>query len=155
MAANIFDVPANAVACVAATAKTVLGARAATNVRLKVTEVGVSFDGATSTNAPAVVEMNNCTFGASPPGTNSTSVTPTKRDSGTAETIQATAARNWTTEPTTQTLARVLDVGQYNGLLVLMHPFSAPHLVVGGGGFVIRVTSPNNVNFGGYITAEE
>src|SRR5262245_8993141 len=115
MAAIIFDVPANTVALVAATAKTVLGVRAATNVRLKVTETAVSFDGATSTNARAVVEYNQCTFGANPPGTNSTAITPVKRDAGAAETIQATAARNWTTEPTVQTLQRAADVGQYNG----------------------------------------
>jgi hypothetical protein len=155
VAANIFDVPASAVACVAATAKTVLGVFAATNVRLKVTEYVASFDGATSTNAPAIVEANRCTFGANPPGTNSTSVTPVKRDSGAAETIQATAGKAWTTEPTTHTQQRVYDVGQYNGTLVVMLPFSAPHIVVGASGFAIRVTSPNNVNFGGHITAEE
>lgn len=155
MAANQFDVPANTVALTAATAKTVLGIKAATNVCVKVTEVGISFDGATSTNAPAVCEFTQCTYGANPPGTNSTSVTPSKRDAGRAETIQATAARNWTTEPTTQTLQRVLDVGQYNGVVVYMHPFASPHVVVGGGGVGVRITSPNNVNFSGGITGEE
>lgn len=155
MAANQFDVPASAVALTAATAKTVVGVRAATNVCLKVTEAAISFDGATSTNAPAICEFNQITFATNPPGTNSTSVTPPKRDAGRAETVQATAARNWTAEPTVHTVQRVLDVGQYNGVVVYMHPFASPHIVVGGSGCGLRLTSPNNVNFGGGLVAEE
>ncbi len=155
MAYNQFDVPATTVACTAATAKSVLGIKAATNVCVKVTEVSVSFDGATSTNAPAVCEFMQSTFGANSPGTNSTSVTPPKRDTGRAETIQATAAKTWTTEPTTLTLQRTLDVGQYNGVVVYMHPFASPFIVIGGQGCVNRITSPNNVNFSGGLVGEE
>lgn len=118
MAMNQFDVPASTVALTAATAKTVLGIKAATNVCVKLTEVGISFDGATSSNAPAICEFMQSTFGANPPGTASTSVTPAKRDTGRAETIQATAAKTWTTEPTTLALQRPLDIGQYNGYLM-------------------------------------
>lgn len=155
MANMLFDVPAATVACTAATAKCVLGLKAATNVCVKVTEVAASFDGATSTNAPAVVEWMQSTFGANAPGTNSTSVTPAKRDTGRAETIQATAAKTWSTEPTTLAIQRPLDIGQYNGVLVYMYPFSAPHIVIGGQGAVLRITSPNNVNFSGSLGGEE
>ena len=155
MAYNQFDVPATTVAITAATAKSVVGIKAATNVCVKVTEVSVSFDGATSTNAPAVCEFMQSTFGANPPGTASTSVTPPKRDTGRAETIQATAAKTWTTEPTTLALQRTLDVGQYNGVVVYMHPFASPFIVIGGQGCVNRITSPNNVNFSGGLVAEE
>lgn len=150
-----FDVPATTVACVAATAKCVLGIKAATNVCVKVTEVGTSFDGATSTNAPAICEFMQSTFGANPPGTASTSVTPSKRDTGRAETIQATAAKTWTTEPTVLALQRTLDIGQYNGVVVYMHPFASPFIVIGGQGCVHRITSPNNVNFSGGLVGEE
>ena len=155
MAYNQFDVPATTVACVAATAKSVLGIKAATNVCVKVTEVSVSFDGATSTNAPAVCEFMQSTFGANAPGTSSTSVTPAKRDTGRAETIQATAAKAWTVEPTALTLQQSLDVGQYNGVVVKMFPFASPFIVIGGQGVVLRVTSPNNVNFSGGLGGEE
>lgn len=155
MARNVFDIPASAVALTAATAKCVLGVRASTNVCVALTERAISFDGATSTNAPAVCEFMQSTFGANAPGTNSTTTTPAKRDTGRAETIQATAARNWTTEPTTLTLQSALDVGQYNGVVIYMSPFASPFVVIGGQGAVLRVTSPNNVNFAGSLTGEE
>ncbi len=152
---NQFDVPFTTVALTATTAKSVVGVKAATNVVVKITEVSASFDGATSTNAPAVCELMQSTFGANGPGTNSTSVTPPKRDTGRAETIQATAAKNWTTEPTTLTLQQSVDIGQYNGALVKMFPFASPFVVIGGQGVVHRVTSPNNVNCSGGLMGEE
>jgi hypothetical protein len=155
MANNQFDVPASTVALTAATAKSVLGIKASTNVCIKVTEVATSFDGATSSNAPAVCEFMQATFATNGPGTNSTSVTPPKRDTGRAETIQATAAKTWSTEPTVLTLQRPLDIGQFNGVVVYMHPFASPFIIIGGQGAVLRINSPNNVNFSGSIAAEE
>jgi hypothetical protein len=155
MAANIVDITANTVALTASTAKTVLGIKAATNQAVKVLEQSVSFDGATSSNAPTVVEFATCTWGTNSPGTNSTSVTPTKREPGRAETTQMTAAKTWSTEPTVITLVRAVDIGQYNGVYHYIHPFAAPHVVAGAAGFVIRITSPNNVNCSAHITAEE
>jgi hypothetical protein len=155
VAFNQFDVPAQTIALTSATTKTVVGVKAAGNIVVKCTEVSASFDGATSTNAPVVVEFCQNTFGANPPGTNSTSVTPSKRDAGRAETIQATAGKNWTTEPTTQAQQRVLDVGQYNGTFVYMNPFASPHIIVGGAGANVRVTSPTGVNYSGGMVCEE
>jgi hypothetical protein len=155
VAYNQFDVPATTVALTAATAKSVLGSKAATNVCVKLTEVSTSFDGATSTNAPAVCEVMQATFATNGPGTNSTSVTPPKRDTGRAETIQSTHAKNWTTEPTVLTLQRTLDIGQYNGVVCYMHPFASPIVIIGGQGYVLRITSPNNVNFSGGLVEEE
>jgi hypothetical protein len=155
MACNQFDVPASTVALTAATAKTVLGVKAAANVCVKLTEVGASFDGATSSNAPAVCEFMQATFATNPPGTNSTSVTPAKRDTGRAETVQATAAKTWTVEPTVLTNQRPLNIGQFNGVVVFMHPFSSPFNIIGGQGAALRINSPNNVNFTGSLTGEE
>jgi hypothetical protein len=152
---NQFNVPFSTVAFVATTAKSAVGIKAATNVCVRVNEVSISFDGATSTNAPAVCEFMQSTFGANSPGTNSTSVTPPKRDTGRAETIQATAAKAWTTEPTTLTLQDSVDIGQYNGALVKMFPFASPFIIIGGQGCVHRITSPNNVNGSGGLMAEE
>ena len=155
MAYNQFDVPATTVALTGATAKCVLGIKAATNVCVRLNELAISFDGATSTNAPAVCEFMQSTFGANAPGTNSTSVTPAKRDTGRAETIQATAGKTWTTEPTTLTLQQPIDIGQYNGAFVKMNPFASPFIIIGGQGAVLRITSPNNVNFSGSLGGEE
>lgn len=155
MAGNIVDIPATTVALTATTAKSVIGVKAATNVRFRLTEVAISFDGATSSNAPAVNEFMQSTFATNGPGTNSTSVTPPKRDTGYAETVQATAARTWSTEPTVLTLQRSLDVGQFNGTAVYMHPFSSPFMVIGAQGAVLRINSPNNVNWSGGLVGEE
>lgn len=143
------------VALTAATAKSVAGVAAATNQAIKVLETSISFDGATSTNAPAVVDIARCTFATNAAGTNSTTVTPAKKDPGRAETVQTTGGKNWTTEPTVITVFRSIDVGQYNGLYHYIAPFAAPLIVVGGQGLVIRANSPNNVNCSGAIEFEE
>lgn len=155
MSYNQFDVPASTVAIVAATAKTVLGIKASTNVCVKLLEVATSFDGATSSNAPVVCEFMQSTFATNAPGTNSSSVTPGKRDAGRAETIQATAGKTWTTEPTVLALQWAIDVGQFNGLYHYIHPFASPFIIIGAQGAVLRLTSPNNVNATNKFTAEE
>jgi hypothetical protein len=155
VAANQFDVNASTVALTASTAKTVVGVLAATNVALKLLEASASFDGATSSNAPALVDFARITFATNPPGTNSTSVTPAKREPGRAETIQATAGITWTAEPTVVTAQHSKDVGQFNGCYHLIHPFASPLVIVGAKGFGIRANSPNNVNFTGHLTCEE
>lgn len=155
MAALICDVPFSAVALTGTTAETVVGALAPTNQRIKILEAGISFDGATSTNVPALVELCYNTFGANPPGTNSTSVTPAKRDRSAAETVQSTAAKTWTTEPTTITVQQSKYVGQFNGLYHYILPFAGPYIIPGAKGFSMRVTSPNNVNCAGHLSLEE
>lgn len=155
MAHNKFDVPFSTVALTAATLKSTVGVKAAANVCLKLTEIAVSFDGATSSNAPVVCEQKQSTFATNSPGTNSTSVTPAKRDTGRAETVQGTAAKNWTTEPTVLTLQRSIDIGQFNGAMHNIYTFDSPFIVIGGQGFVHCLTTPNNVNTSGFLTGEE
>lgn len=156
MAHNKFDCPSVTIVALTATvAKSVLGVKAAANVCVLVTEVQISFDGATSSNAPAVCESMQSTFAANSPGTNSTTVTARKRDTGRAETVQATMAHTWTAEPTVLTMQRAIEVGQFNGCYHNIFPFDTPFVVIGAQGFVIRITSPNNVNFHGGITGVE
>lgn len=156
MAYNRFDIsPAATVACVASTKKTVLGVAAASNIVLKLLEMSESFDGAVSSNAPAITEMDQITFATNAPGTNSTSATPAKQDTGRGETVQATAAYNWTTQPTVITQQYPLDLGQYNGVYHYVYPQTAPQLIIGGKGAGISITTPNNVNFNGKISLEE
>lgn len=142
-------------AFVATTAKSAVGVKAPTNQAIKILEEKVSFDGSTSSNAPAVVDFCRCTFATNAPGTASTSLTPAKRDPGRAETVQSTAAFGWTTEPTVITVQTSIDIPQFNGVYHYIVPFAAPIIVAGGQGYVIRVTSPNNVNGSGGLLFEE
>jgi hypothetical protein len=146
------NIPFTTVALTGTTAKTAVSAAAAANQVIKILSQRVSFDGATSTNAPALIESGRCTFGGA--GT-STSVTPSKLDPGRAETIQTTGAKNYSAEPTTITPIDPADVPQYNGFLEVMTPDSRPNIVVGGQGWVIRITSPTNVNTTGKLVFEE
>jgi hypothetical protein len=155
MAYNQFDVAAETVPLTGTTTQTVVGLQASTNVCVKITEASISFDGAVSGNAPAVCEFDQITFATNAPGTNSTAVIPSKRDTGRAETIQATAAKHWTVQPTIITLQWCIDVGQFNGLYHFIHPFASPFICIGGKGCGITITSPNAVNYSGKLTGEE
>lgn len=152
MAANVHDTAFNTVAVVTSTAKTVILETAAANIALKWLETAVSFDGATSSNAPAIVELVTST--AAGAGT-STSVTPVKRDAGRGETIQATAGKSYSAEPTVLSAIRVIDIGQYNGVYHYINPFASPYIIIGGKGGGMRITSPNNCNCSGHLTCEE
>lgn len=152
MAYNQCIVPWASVALTASTAKTVGSIAAAANQAVKVLELKVSHDGATSTNAPDVTDFARCTFGTA--GTK-TATTPSKKDPGRAETVQTTGGTNYTAEPTTITAVDSVNLAQYNGIYHYIVPFAAPLVVVGGQGFVVRQTSPNNVNSTGKIEFEE
>lgn len=154
MAYNQFDVPAQAVSY-ATGLKTALGIAAATNVCVKVTEVVASFDGATSTAVPAQIEFDQITFATNAPGTNSTSVTPSKADTGRGETIQATAGKTWTVQPTVITQQWALALAQYNGLYHCVHPFVSPFIIIGGKGAGLSINSSATVNFSGRLHGEE
>lgn len=93
--------------------KTVAGVNAAANQVIKVLEYLASHDGNTSGNAPDVTDFARITFATNPPGTNSTSYTPGKKDPGRAETVQASAATTWTAEPTVVTPFRSINLAQY------------------------------------------
>ena len=86
------------VAMVAATEKTVLQLRAASNHRCLIKEWGVGFDGTSNTNAPVEVELRR----TSADGT-LTAATEQKLNEGDNETIQTTGHINATVEPTTKT----------------------------------------------------
>ena len=148
-------VQATTIALSAAVAKTVAGCKAPSNQVLKILESRLSHDGANSANAPSVVDLADCTFATNGPGTNSSSYTPKKEDPGRAETIQQTAATNWTSEPTTITPRDTVNVGEYNGLYHYISPQMAPRIVVGGQGWVVRANSPAVVNATVKILTEE
>ncbi len=83
----------------AATAKTILNFIAASNATFIVVEFAVSFDGTSATAEPVTVEL--CYSTQAGAGT-STSFTPVQVR-GPTRTVQGTAARSYTAEPTTLT----------------------------------------------------
>jgi hypothetical protein len=100
MAGVQVQVNSNEVALVAATAKTVLQIKAATNQRVLITSIrllGKQPAGGTDTPIKIRMTRNAAAFGTG------TSATPSKVDPTDSETLQTTAFSNFTVEPTTPT----------------------------------------------------
>lgn len=142
---------APAIALTSATAKTVAMLTAPANQCLLVKGVTISFDGATSTAVPAKVE-----FGRPSSAGTFTSATLRKKDTGRAETIQATGGINASSEPTwTSVIDKTEYVPVYGGNKEVFVPFNNPIVVPGGTRFGIRVTAPAGVNCSASIDYEE
>ncbi|HKY47507.1 MAG TPA: hypothetical protein VJQ79_05925, partial [Acidimicrobiia bacterium] len=88
------------IALTAATAKTILSVINAANGLIRITEIGVSFDGVTSSAEPVTVELCSCTQAGAGTSTSHTIA----QVGGPTRTVQATGARNFTAEPTTITV---------------------------------------------------
>lgn len=138
-------VTGGAVALSAATAKSILGVKSHANFGLDLKKFKVAFDGVTATNVPVLVELCYCTFGANSPGTNSTSVTPAQLY-GRSITVGATAAKTWTTEPTTITVIGEFLLTPNGGLVLYDWPLGDTPDSAVSEGFVIRCTAPATVN---------
>lgn len=140
------------IALSAATAKTILNVIAASNSLVRITEMSVSFDGATATATPVTVELCKSTQGAA--GTSTSHTIAQVR--GPTRTVQATAARNYTAEPTTLTVLKRWLVPAFNGLLVIQFPLGRePEQVTSANGLCLRCTAPATVNAQGYLEFEE
>ena len=153
MAAGYVVSTIGSLALVAATAKTILNVIAAANGLIRIVEFSVSFDGVTATAVPAAVELCYSTqTSAGTPGT-----TPTiNQIRGPTRTVQATAAQNYSAEPTVLTVWKHWLVPVYNGLLVVQFPLGRePEETVTADGLCLRITAPAVVNVRGYIEMEE
>lgn len=126
-------------------AKTVLGVKSHANFGLDWIKFRVAFDGVTASAAPALIEPCYCTWGANAPGTNSTSVTPVQ-EYGRALTVGATAAKTWTTEPTTLTPIDELYLTPNGGTLLYDWPLGTSPDCALGEGFALRITASATVN---------
>lgn len=142
-------VTGGAVALTAATAKTILGAKAHANSSLLLKEAFVSFDGVTANAVPVLVEACYCTWATNSPGTNSTSVTPLQV-SGRVLTAGFTMGKTWTAEPTVLTVGAELLVHPQAGVIYQI-PLGDEWDCALGEGFAIRVTAPAAVNARGTI----
>lgn len=130
--------------------KTILQVVAPANQALRLTEIGVSFQGTNNTNEPINVELVRQTTA----GTMS-AVTPTKLDDDVAMSVQATAQKTATVEPTTTDVVKSWAVHPQTGLVYNFNDM-APVIVKGGGRMAIRVNTPaNSVDCNAYINWEE
>ncbi len=139
------------VALTAATARTVLNFIAGTGAPIKLVEFGVSFDGITAGNEPVTVEI--CSSSQATAGT-STSVTPTQVR-GQTRTVQGTAARSYTAEPTVLTVLKSFLIHPQGGGIVLQSPLGKEIEAAATDGIAIRLTAPDAVNAQAYMEVEE
>lgn len=142
-------------AAAAGTAKTVLNVIAAANRAVKLTELGIGFIGASGSAKPVLVELCTSTQGGA--GSGSSAVTPAPTDPGDASTVQATAAKGYTGEPTTLTAIRRWRVHPQAGLVVQFALGREPRTDIAKG-ICIRVTfesAETTTNIDSYEEFEE
>jgi hypothetical protein len=141
-------------AAAAGTAKTVLNVIAAANRAVKITEVGVGLIGASGSAKPVLVEL--CTSTQASAGT-STAVTPAATDAGDATTVQATAAKAYSAEPTALTPIRRWRVHPQAGMVVQFPLGREPRSDIAKA-LALRVTfesGETTTNIDAYIEFEE
>lgn len=137
------------IALTAATAKTVLQLVAPTNQRLHLKGFGISFDGTSSSAEPVQVDILKQTTA----GTMS-SATPVKDGDPGSETLQATAQKNATSEPTAGDVLRRYEIHPQGGGYERV--FEPGELCIPGGTRLgLRATAPANVNCVGFMSYEE
>lgn len=139
------------IALTAATAKTILNVINAANGLIRITEMAVSFDGTSSTAEPVTVELCSSTQATAGTSTSHTIV----QTRGPTRTVQATAARNYTAEPTTLTVIKRWLVHPQTGLFVQFPLGREPEQVTTADGLCIRCTAPATVNVQAYMEFEE
>lgn len=137
-----------AVALAAATAKSILGVKSGAttaNHGVDLKKFRVAFDGVTASAVPVLVEVCLCSFATQPPGTASTSTTVTQAYGRLAPT-GFTAAKTWTTEPTTITVLEEELLTPNGGVVFYDYPLGDSPDSALGEGFVVRCTAPAIVN---------
>lgn len=137
-------------ALAAATAETVLNVIGAANVTFQLTEIGISFDGVSSSAEPVTVEL--CRSTQATAGTSTAATVLQTR--GPTRTAQCTGARAYTAEPTVLTVHRRWLVHPQAGM-VIQFPLGREPDQSGAAGLALRVTSPAAVNCQAYIEWEE
>lgn len=139
------------VALTAATAKTILMVINAANSLIRLCEMGVSFDGTSASAEPVTVELVSSTQATA--GTNTSHTIAQCR--GSTRTVQATAARNYTAEPTVLTVLKRWLVHPTAGMVLQFPLGREPEQTVTADGLGIRCTAPANVNAQAYLEFEE
>lgn len=140
----------------AAVAKSIINIIAGTTRGTTLVEFSISFDGADSTKVPVLIELCGATMAGA--GTK-TSFTPLLIRGDPAEVAAATAAINYTVEPTVLVVLKQWLISPTTGI-----PWQMPlgREVIGTcaapsarKGLVFRVTAPFAVNYAAYAEYEE
>ncbi len=139
-----------AVALAAATAKTILGVVAGSNIGAKLTEVNVEFDGVTASAVPVLVEL--CRGDGTAAGTSSSATVRQVR--GLTRAAQSTGARNYTGEPSNLTVLKSWLVHPQTSRQV-QFPLGREVEHVGAGGLFLRGNAPAAVNVRAGMEFEE
>jgi len=139
---------AGACALAAATAKTAVMVIAGATTAPSISEIGVSFDGVTSSAIPVLVELVESTQGAA--GT-TTAQTPIQTRGWPASASVSTAGQTYTAEPTTLTVARKWLLSPNGGLAIIQFPMGKEPTgqitaAAPGKGLGVRLTAPAIVN---------
>jgi len=143
-----------AVALSAATAKTIIGAKAHANSGIQLKGFEVSFDGVTASAVPVLVEVCYATFATSGPGEaapgsptilSSTSTTP-RQKYGRVLAAGFTSGKTWTTEPTVLTVIKSFLLAPDKGFIAFQYPLGQEPDSALAEGFAIRCNAPAAVN---------
>jgi hypothetical protein len=124
------------VALVAATAKTVMQIIAAANHRIHIDLLKVTLKGIVPTDTPVLVEILRQTTAGTV-----TALTPKKVNDADNETLQVTASKNASAEPTPSDVIDEFLIHPQGGYAEVK-PFNKPIPIIGGGRIGIRITAP-------------
>lgn len=137
-------------------AKTALMAIAPAGHGLAVCEMGVSFDGVTSSAVPATVELVQSTQATA--GTSGVTPTITQIRGRSTGGSAPTGGSNYTAEPTVLTRLKIWYIPQFMGTFVIQYPLGRESESDSSGGTIkalgIRINVSANVNFVGYLEVE-
>jgi len=153
MSAGYVVANAGAQAIAAATAETMVMVINSTNGLIRITEIGVSFDGITADAIPVTVDL--CSSTQAGAGTPTSSPTPTQIY-GAARAALSTGGEDYTAEPTTLTVLKSWYIRADGGLFILQSPLGREiEQSTTVDGLCIRATAPAIVNGLAYIEFEE
>ena len=140
------------VALVAATPKSIISFINGANALHKIIELSVSFDGVDATKEPVTVELCSSTQASAGTSTGHTIA----QIGGPTRTVEGTAQRNYTAEPTVLTVLKRWLVRPDGGLLVIQFPLGRePEQIVTADAHIIRCDAPFAVNVQAYMEIEE
>jgi hypothetical protein len=131
MAALLLVANSGSQALAAATAETVLQLVAPTNQRLRIQGFSITVAGTSPVDLTVRVVRQTTA------GTSGTTVTPIQLEPGAAETIQTTAATNFSVEPTS---TDVLEYKRLQGSFEKIYPLGQELIIAGGGRIGIECT---------------
>jgi hypothetical protein len=140
----------SAVALVANTTKTIVQVVPGTNTPIRVVEIGVSFNGITTTDVPATVDL----IRQSTAGTSSALTLVADQEQNT-KTVVATALKTFTAEPTAGNVLRTWYVTPLGGLLIMQFPLGREVDALTSR-IALRCNAPTSaVSVNAYISFEE